>query len=79
MTKPWGSADGVNAAVVHRGLMFLFGEICPTRRCLVSSSITSRAHWLTKVQAHGELPIRASEAGSGRATEHSAPRSNSRA
>ncbi len=28
MTKPEGTADRVNAAVVHGRLMFLFGEIC---------------------------------------------------
>jgi hypothetical protein len=27
-------------------------------------------HWLTKVQAHGVLPPRVSEAGSARASEH---------
>jgi hypothetical protein len=41
--------------------MFLFGEICPTWRCEVVSWDTSRAHWLTKVQAHGVLPPGASE------------------
>lgn len=29
MTKPEVSRGRVNAAVVHRRLMFLFGEICP--------------------------------------------------
>jgi len=38
--------------------MFLFGEICPTWRCKIVSWDTSRADWLTKVQAHGVLPPR---------------------
>ena len=29
VTKPAMSGGRVNAAVVHRRLMFLFGEICP--------------------------------------------------
>jgi hypothetical protein len=33
MTKPAVSRGRVNAAVVHRRLMFLFGEICPEWRC----------------------------------------------
>jgi hypothetical protein len=33
MTKPTGTADRVNAAVVHRKRMFLLGEICPALRC----------------------------------------------
>ncbi len=49
--------------------MFLFGEICPTWRCEVVSWDTSRADWLTKVQAHGVLPPGVSEAGSARAIE----------
>ena len=35
MTKPEVSRGRVNAAVVHRRRMFLFGEICPNgARCL---------------------------------------------
>ena len=30
ITKPGVTLDKVNAAVVHRQRMFLFGEICPT-------------------------------------------------
>ena len=44
--------------------MLLFGEICPTWRCKIVSWDTSRADWLTKVQAHGVLPPRGSEPGS---------------
>src|SRR5262249_4534985 len=32
-TKPRVTADRVNAAVVQRQLMFLFGEICAIERC----------------------------------------------
>jgi hypothetical protein len=35
-------------------------------------------HWLIKVQAHGVLPPRVSEAGSAHAVKHSAPLSNRR-
>ncbi len=31
-TKPKGTRDRVNAAVVHREIMNLFGEICPARQ-----------------------------------------------
>jgi hypothetical protein len=59
--------------------MFLSGEICPTWRCEVVHWVNQPGHWLTKVQAHGVLSPRVSEAGSARATEHSAPASNRRA
>ena len=43
MTKPAESRGRVNAAVVHRQRMFLFGEICPTWRWAVEAKVTSGA------------------------------------
>ena len=76
-TKPGVTADGVNAAVVHRKLMLLFGEICPTLRW--SDRVEARgAGWLTKAQAFRVLSTGTSEPDSEREHEHSAPRSNAR-
>ena len=51
MTKPAESRGRVNAAVVHRQRMFLFGEICPTWRWRVKAKVPAGPHWSTKVRA----------------------------
>jgi hypothetical protein len=51
MTKPARSRGRVNAAVVHRRRMFLFGEICPTWRWAVEAKEPAGPYWSTKVQA----------------------------
>jgi hypothetical protein len=54
-TKSKGTRDRVNAAVVHREIMNLFGEICPAWQCrFLATYIARRVRWLNKAQACGE-------------------------
>ena len=53
-TKSKGTRDRVNAAVVHREIMNLFGEICPAWQCrFLATYIARRVRWLNKAQARG--------------------------
>ena len=55
MTKPAVSRGRVNAAVVHRERMFLFGEICAGWRGECDRAVARRARWRTKAQAQRKV------------------------
>jgi hypothetical protein len=69
MTKPARSRGRVNAAVVHRKRMFLFGEICPTRRWKVEAQVPAGPTGRSRSRRRGRLPLPASEPGSGAAID----------
>jgi len=78
MTKPTGTADRVNAAVVHGEFMFLLGEICSGRRCKAVVKQPEGPAGVSRPRRQGGLSAMASESDNDTIAEHSAPGSNLR-